>query len=117
MGRPLNDWEAPRQFHDGKGVKMAITKDKIASLLVFAVVTAIVMTVLNAVAMPALGIFLTLMFSLFGLALIWFAEPLAEVACFSRGIPKPSPSGLIMVFGWIFLIGYPLLLAFVTHAI
>jgi hypothetical protein len=96
---------------------MAITKDKILSLVVFAAVGIVVFTVLNATAMPALSVFVTLMFSLFGLMLIWFAEPLAEAACFSRGVPRPSPSGLIAVFGWIFLIGYPLLLAFVTRAI
>jgi hypothetical protein len=96
---------------------MAITKDKILSLVVFAVVAVVVVMVLNAVAMPAIGVFVTLMFSFFGLALIWCAEPLAEVACFSRGVPRPSPSGLIVVFGWIFLIGYPLLLAFVTRVI
>ncbi|HEV3167218.1 MAG TPA: hypothetical protein VGZ22_24630, partial [Isosphaeraceae bacterium] len=76
-----------------------------------------VITVLNAAAIPAIGVFVALLVSLFGLMLIWFAEPLAEVACFSRGIPRPSPSGLIMVFGWIFLVGYPLLLSFVTRAI
>jgi hypothetical protein len=96
---------------------MAITKDKVLSLLVFAVMAVVVITVLNATAMPAIGVFITLMFSLFGLMLIWFAEPLAEAACFSRGIPRPSPSGLIVVFGWIFLIGYPLLLSFVTRAV
>ncbi len=96
---------------------MAITKDKLASLLVFAVMSVVVITVLNATGMPALGTAITLMFSLFGLMLIWFAEPLAEAACFSRGVPRPSPSGLIMVFGWVFLVGYPLLLSFVTRAV
>jgi hypothetical protein len=96
---------------------MAITKEKLISLVVFAAVAVIVFMILNATAMPALGVFVTLMFSLFGLMLIWFAEPLAEVACFSRGVPRPSPSGLIMVFGWIFLIGYPLLLVVVTRAV
>jgi hypothetical protein len=96
---------------------MAITKDKLLSLFVFAAVAVTVITVLNAAAIPAIGVFVALLVSLFGLMLIWFAEPLAEVACFSRGIPRPSPSGLIMVFGWIFLVGYPLLLSFVTRAI
>jgi hypothetical protein len=96
---------------------MAITKDKILSLLVFAAVAVTVITVLNAAAIPAIGVFVALMVSLFGLMLIWFAEPLGEAACFSRGIPRPSPAGLIMVFGWIFLIGYPLLLSIVTRAI
>jgi len=96
---------------------MAITKDKVLSLLVFAAVAVTVITVLNAAAVPAMGVFVALMVSAFGLMLIWFAEPLAEAACFSRGVPRPSPSGLIMVFGWIFLIGYPLLLSFVTRAI
>lgn len=96
---------------------MAITKDKILSLLVFAAVAVTVVTVLNAAAVPAMGVFVALAVSLFGLMLIWFAEPLAEAACFSRGVPRPSPSGLITVFGWIFLIGYPLMLSIVTRAI
>jgi FtsH-binding integral membrane protein len=96
---------------------MAITKDKVLSLLVFAAVAVIVVTVLNAAAVPAMGVFVALTVSAFGLMLIWFAEPLAEAACFSRGVPRPSPAGLIMVFGWIFLIGYPLLLSLVTRAI
>jgi len=95
---------------------MAITKDKILSLLVFAAVSVIVMTVLNATAVPGVGVFIALMVSLFGLMLIWFAEPLAEAACFCRGVPRPSPSGLIMFFGWVFLVGYPLLLTYVSHA-
>ena len=96
---------------------MAITKDKVLSLLVFAAVAVTVVTVLNAAAVPAMGVFVALTVSAFGLMLIWFAEPLAEAACFSRGVPRPSPAGLITVFGWIFLIGYPLLLSLVTRAI
>ncbi len=96
---------------------MAITKNKIASLLVFAVLSVIVVTVLQAAAVPGIGVLFALLVSSFGLMLIWFAEPLAEVACFSRGVPRPSPSGLIMIFGWIFLIGYPILLTVVTRAI
>jgi FtsH-binding integral membrane protein len=95
---------------------MAITKDKVLSLLVFAAVAVIVMTALNVAAVPGVGVFIALMVSLFGLMLIWFAEPLAESACFSRGVPRPSPSGLIMFFGWIFLVGYPLLLTYVSRA-
>jgi hypothetical protein len=42
--------------------------------------------------------------------LIWFADPLAESGCFSRGIPHSSPPILIEAIGWLMLIGYPLLL-------
>jgi hypothetical protein len=96
---------------------MAITKSKLASLVVFAAIAVVVFSILNAMAMPAVSVFFTLLFALFGLMLIWFSEPLAEVACFSRGLPRPSPSGLIAVFGWIFLIGYPVLLAVVTRTV
>jgi FtsH-binding integral membrane protein len=95
---------------------MAITKDKVLSLLVFAAVAVIVVTALNAAAVPGVGVFIALMVSVFGLMLIWFAEPLAEAACFSRGVPRPSPAGLIMFFGWVFLVGYPLLLTYVSRA-
>jgi hypothetical protein len=100
-----------------QGAKMAITKDKILSLVVFAAIAVAVVMVLDAAAVPALGLFVALTVSLFGLMLIWFAEPLGEVACFSRGIPRPSPAPLIGLFGWIFLIGYPLLMTIVTRAI
>jgi hypothetical protein len=96
---------------------MAITKDKVLSLLVFAVVSAIVVTALSAAAVPGIGVLFALLVSFGGLLLIWFAEPLAETGCFSRGVPHPSPAGLVMFFGWVFLIGYPLLMSIVTHAI
>jgi hypothetical protein len=96
---------------------MAITKDKVLSLLVFGVVAIAIVTLLNAAAVPGIGVLVGLLVSFGGLLLVWFAEPLAEVSCFSRGVPHPSPSGLVMVIGWIFLIGYPLLLTVVTHAI
>ncbi|HXY32802.1 MAG TPA: hypothetical protein VEI07_01160 [Planctomycetaceae bacterium] len=96
---------------------MAITKDKVLSLLVFAVVAVATVMVLTAAAVPGIGVLFALLVSFGGLLLIWFAEPLAETGCFSRGVPRPSPSGLIMVIGWIFLIGYPLLMSAVTHSI
>ena len=41
--------------------------------------------------------------------LIWFAEPLAETGCFSRGVAHLPPL-LIDGIGWLFLVGYPVLL-------
>jgi hypothetical protein len=98
-------------------VNMAITKDKVLSLLVFAAMAVIVVTVLSEAAVPGIGVVIALLVSFGGLLLIWFAEPLAEVGPFSRGVPRPSPAGLIAVFGWIFLVGYPILLSVVSHAI
>ena len=96
---------------------MAITKDNVLSLVVFAAVAVALVTILSAAAVPGIGLFVALMVSLGGLALIWFAEPLGETACFSRGVPRPSPAPLISLIGWIFLVGYPLLMTVVTRAI
>jgi hypothetical protein len=96
---------------------MAITKDKILAVVVFAAIAVAIVMVLDAAAVPALGVFMSLIVSLFGLMLIWFAEPLGEVACFSRGVPRPSPAPLIAVFGWIFMIGYPVLMAIATKSV
>jgi len=94
---------------------MAITKDKIASLVVFGVVATAVVTLLNTARMPEIGLFIALMVALFGLALVWCAEPLGEIGCFSRGVTLPSPPAMIEAFGWLFLVGYPVLLAFVMR--
>ncbi len=96
---------------------MAITKNKVLSLVVFAAVAVALVTTLTAAAVPGIGLFIALMVSLFGLILIWFAEPLGETACFSRGVPRPSPAPLINVIGWIFMVGYPLLMTVVTRAV
>ncbi len=96
---------------------MAITKNKVLSLVVFAAVAVALVTTLTAAAVPGIGLFIALMVSLFGLILIWFAEPLGETACFSRGVPRPSPAPLINIIGWIFMVGYPLLMTVVTRAV
>lgn len=94
---------------------MVVTKDKIASLALFAVIAAVVMVVLPPIGVPAFGVFIALVVSLFGLMLIWFAEPLAETGCFSRGIAHSSPPLLIEAMGWLMMIGYPLLLVWVIR--
>jgi hypothetical protein len=88
---------------------MTITKDKIASLLVFCAMALSAVMVLRHV--PVANLLVGFMGALAGLTLIWFAESLGETACFSRGIAIESPPLLIEAFGWLFLIGYPVLLA------
>jgi hypothetical protein len=94
---------------------MAVTKDKLASLLVFAVVVTAATTLLGSWGIPGFGVFVAILVSLMGLMLIWFAEPLAETSCFSRGVAVSSPPLAIEAFGWIFLVGYPLLLAWLAR--
>jgi hypothetical protein len=94
---------------------MALTKDKIASLLVFCAMVALSLTVLQSFGVPPANIFVGLVGALAGLTLIWFAEPLGEIACFARGIPVHSPPLLIEAFGWLFLVGYPALLVCLTR--
>ena len=89
---------------------MTLTKDKVASLLVFCVLVLVSLTVLLPLGLPGANLFVGFMMALAGLALIWFAEPLAETSCFSRGISHQSPPLLIEAFGWLFLVGYPVLL-------
>ena len=94
---------------------MAVTKDKIASLLVFAIlVVASVMSV-RVGGMPGFTLFFGLLITALGLTLIWFAESLGEIACFTRGIAIHSPPLMIEAIGWMFLLGYPVLLAVVMQ--
>jgi FtsH-binding integral membrane protein len=92
------------------GATMAVTKDKLASLLLFAVIVALATVLLPGWGVPGFGVCVALFVSVFGLILIWFAEPLAETSCFTRGVAVSSPPILIEAIGWLFLVGYPLLL-------
>jgi hypothetical protein len=94
---------------------MAVTKDKLASLLVFAVIVASATTLLRSWGIPGFGVFVAILVSLMGLTLVWFAEPLSEAGCFSRGVAVSSPPVAIEIFGWIFLVGYPLLLVWLSR--
>ncbi len=94
---------------------MVVTKDKLASLAFFAVIVALAAILLPSIGVPGFGVFIALVVSLFGLMLIWFAEPLAESGCFSRGIPHTSPPIMIEAIGWLMLIGYPLLLVWLIR--
>jgi hypothetical protein len=94
---------------------MVVTKDKVGALAFFVVGIAIAAMVLPSIGVPAYGVFIALVVSLFGLMLIWFAEPLAESGCFSRGIPHPSPPLFIEALGWLMLVGYPLLLVWLIR--
>jgi hypothetical protein len=94
---------------------MVVTKDKIASLALFAIILALGAVVMPGIGVPAFGVFIAIVVSLFGLMLIWFAEPLAETGCFSRGIAHSSPPLLIEGIGWLMMIGYPLLLVWLIR--
>jgi predicted Co/Zn/Cd cation transporter (cation efflux family) len=94
---------------------MAVTKDKLASLLFFALIAALAAVLLPGLGVPAFGVFVALVVSIFGLMLIWFAEPLSETSCFSRGVAHSSPPLLIEAIGWLMMIGYPLLLIWVIR--
>jgi hypothetical protein len=94
---------------------MVVTKDKVASLVFFAVVVAFAAAVMPSMGVPGYGLLIALTVSLFGLVLIWFAEPLAESGCFARGIPHSSPPLLIEAIGWLMLVGYPLLLVWLIR--
>jgi hypothetical protein len=94
---------------------MAITKDKWASLLFFAATFTLAVALLPALGVPGFGVFIAIVVSFAGLMLIWFAEPLAETGCFSRGVPHSSPPLLIEGIGWLFLVGYPVLLVWLIR--
>jgi hypothetical protein len=94
---------------------MAVTKDKLASLLLFAVIAVAAAMFLPAWGVPGFGVFMALLVSLLGLTLIWFADPLAETGCFSRGVALSSPPLMIEAVGWFFLVGYPVLLVWLVR--
>jgi hypothetical protein len=93
---------------------MTITIDRIISLVVFAVVAA-VMLAFYPMGSASLSLVIASVICIPGLVLIWFPEPLGEIGCFARGVVHTSPPALIAAIGWIFLVGYPLLLAYVTR--
>ena len=94
---------------------MVVTKDKLASLLLFALLVALAAILLPFGGVPAFAVPVALVISLLGLTLIWFAEPLAETGCFSRGVAVSSPPLLIQAIGWLFLVGYPVLLTWLIR--
>jgi hypothetical protein len=94
---------------------MAVTKDKLASVLLFAVIAVAATIFLPTWGVPGFGVFMALLVSLLGLTLIWFAEPLAETGCFSRGVALSSPPLMIEAVGWLFLVGYPVLLVWLVR--
>jgi len=59
---------------------------------------------------PVAGVAVASLLCIPGLALIWFCDDLAETPCFPRGIARTSPPALIAARGWLFLVGYPVLL-------
>jgi hypothetical protein len=94
---------------------MAITKDKLVSLAAFVLVVGVFASLLTAEGVFTPAVFIMAMISLLGLGLIWFAEPLAEIGSFSRGIPLPSPPTMIQTFGWLFMLGYPVAMLCIMH--
>ncbi len=94
---------------------MVVTKDKVAAVAFFALMLALAVMVLPPIGVPGFGVIIALVVSLFGLSLIWFAEPLAESGCFTRGIAHSSPPIMIEGMGWLMLVGYPVLLVWLIR--
>jgi hypothetical protein len=95
-------------------IAMTITYDRLVSLAVFAAV-AVVMLAFYPMESAVLSVIVATVICAPGLVLIWFPEPLGEIGCFARGVVHDSPPALIAAIGWVFLVGYPLLLAYVTR--
>jgi hypothetical protein len=114
LNLPFAD-HVPQTFSQRKGGTMAVTKDKLASLLFFAATLTLAVALLPALGVPGFGILIAIVVSFAGLMLIWFAEPLSEAGCFSRGVPHSSPPRLIEGIGWLFLVGYPVLLVWLIR--
>jgi hypothetical protein len=85
-----------------------LTKERIVALIV--VVLNVGAALVYSRVSPNLGIIAGAAFllSLPGLAIIWFREGLSATA-FDRGVMRESPPLFIDVFGWLFLIGLPIL--------
>jgi hypothetical protein len=94
---------------------MTVTKDKLASLGFFVAMVVLAAVLLPSLGVPGFGVFVAFTVSLFGLMLVWFAEPLSETGCFSRGVALSSPPRLIEAIGWLMLVGYPLLLVWLIR--
>lgn len=92
---------------------MIIALDKMISLMVFAIV-AVVMLVAYPMGSFAVSLVVAVAICAPGLVLIWFPEALGEIGCFARGVAHTSPPALIAAIGWVFLVGYPVLLAYVN---
>jgi len=65
---------------------------------------------LQPLGIPGVGVLVGILVAILGMGLIWFAEPLGEISSFSRGIPHTSPPLMIEIFGWMLLVGYPVVL-------
>jgi hypothetical protein len=94
---------------------MVITLDRILSALVFLTVGVLGATLFNPFESHAAGAVLAALLALPGALLIWFSEDIGEFAGFSRGVFRASPPALVMVLGWLFLLGLPLLYAWATR--
>ena len=86
---------------------MTMTLSRLLSLAVVALSLGVI-AVLSSSG-EARGLPLAMMAAAFGLTLVWFPAELAETG-FQRGVLHSSPPSLVAAFGWLFLIGYPLLL-------
>ena len=93
---------------------MTITLDKLASVAVFLVVATLA-ALYSPIDSTAVALAVACVICLPALSLIWFPEALAEAPCFARGVAHSSPPALIAAMGWAFLVGYPALLAYVSH--
>lgn len=92
---------------------MTLSLDKLISVVVFIVMGVVSTLVLGPTGGQLAGPVIAFTMLTPGLVLIWFSEALAETACFSRGTVSSSPPLLVAAFGWLYLVGYPVLLYFV----
>ena len=93
---------------------MAISLDRIISLAIYATV-ATIMLAFYPIGSMSMSLIVATVICAPGLVLIWFPEALGEIGCFARGVVHNSPPALIAAIGWVFLLGYPSLLAYVSR--
>jgi hypothetical protein len=87
---------------------LSLTTERVVALVVAA--AQVIAAVAFAKVSPNRGILAAsaLGLTLPGLLLIWFREGLSATA-FDRGVMRESPPFLVDLFGWLFLIGLPVI--------
>ncbi len=85
-----------------------LTKERIVALVAITIQVACALMFSAVSPSPLIRVGSALGLSLIGLVMIWFREGLSTIA-FTRGLPHDSPPFLIDFFGWLFLIGLPII--------
>jgi len=86
----------------------SLTKERLVALVVIVAQVALAVAFSHFSATRGTIAGLTVLLSVPGLIMIWFREPLSVIG-FDRGVLRDSPPLLIDFFGWLFLIGLPIL--------